>query len=413
MRKIILNSFLSLCFCVFFLFAGCETLPDSYSGTCPKPEVLAEFKIPADVPVILLPVTFDGKEYDFILDTGATHVVFDASLKDKLGKRFLWPRKGKKVGGETFKVEFFHAPRAYLGSLNLKDCMFVIVDDLEPVSSVLKTKIHGILGMNFLEDYVIQIDFDKAKILFLKGKKNTDIFSFLRPKENEHPEWGECISIKRRFLDRSPYVQADFDGHIATLMVDTGHYVQIPTPNVTGVAGILKKRTFERVCPVQSKGYGVVETLSVGSLEYKELVFKQDTPSLLGLFFLSRHMVTFDFPNNKMYLKKGKDFDRPTGLPLSLEQLDFTLCRNRGNTVVSSIDPNGLGHRKGIRQDDVLLKIENQDVSSYGLVELVEFFSQPPKEQDGVLTFTFKRGDDIINISFTNSDIASERDGTD
>lgn len=409
MRKTIFSAVLFLFF-GNLLFSGCHSVE---SQAVAPPEVLAEFTIEKNVKPILLPVKFQGEEYQFILDTGCTHTIFDVSLKNKLGRRFLWPRKGKKVGGETFKVEFFHAPRAYLGSLNLKDCMFVIVDDLEPFSSALKTKIHGMLGMNFLEDYVIQIDFDKAKILFLKGKKNTDIFSFLRPKKNEHPEWGECISIKRKFLDRSPYVQADFDGHIATLMVDTGHYVQIPTPNVTGVAGILKKRTFERVCPVQSKGYGVAETLSVGSLEYKELVFKQDTPSLLGLFFLSRHMVTFDFPNNKMYLKKGKDFDRPTGFPLSLEQLDFTLCRNRGNTVVSSIDPNGLGHRKGIRQDDVLLKIDGQDVSSYGLVELVEFFSQLHKEEDEVITFTVKRGDETKHVSFGKNDMVPENNGVD
>jgi len=431
MRKIILNSFVSLCFCVFFLLAGCATLPDSYSGTCAKPEVLAEFKIEGGAKPILLPVTFDGKKYDFILDTGATHVVFDVSLKNKLGRRFLWPKKGKVAGGKTVKVELFRIPQAYLGPLSLKDCGLIAVIDLELLSSTLGRKVHGLIGMDFLKKYIVQIDFDEGLISFHKSTSDGGIFSFLRPQKNENPDWGEKVPIKYKLFSSLPYINGNVDGNKASFLIDTGDWISSNTGSVPFSAD-LKSSTFNKVyseifsktmkteqttvavqIPSVSKRITVVAKFPIGSLEYKDVIFVESYESKLGIPFLCRHLVTFDFPNHKMYLKKRTGFDRPNDVKVELKGLDFAMQRKCNNIFVSSIDPNGLGHRKGIRQDDILLKIENQDVSSYGLVELVEFFSQPPKEQDGVLTFTLKRGNDIIHVSFRKNDMVSENNGAD
>ena len=150
MRKII-SSYLSLFFvAAFFLSGGCaEKLKSS-----PDQKVLAEFIVPSDSNLIFIPVRFDEEEYLFCLDTGSNTTIFDVSLKNKLGKRILWPKKGEAALGKPMKVEYFRAPQAYLGPLNLKDCMIVGVVDLEPVSFALANKIHGIIGMDFLKKYV-------------------------------------------------------------------------------------------------------------------------------------------------------------------------------------------------------------------------------------------------------------------
>jgi len=45
----------------------------------------SEFKVAKQGDIMLLPVKFTGKEYLFLLDTGASMTVFDISLKPELG----------------------------------------------------------------------------------------------------------------------------------------------------------------------------------------------------------------------------------------------------------------------------------------------------------------------------------------
>ena len=101
MRRTVLTALLTFFLGTLF-YAGCYS-PQRQGSFAP--EVLAEFTGPGDANIILLPVRFDEEEYLFCLDTGSTTTIFDVSLKNKLGKRILWPKKGKAAGGKSFKVE--------------------------------------------------------------------------------------------------------------------------------------------------------------------------------------------------------------------------------------------------------------------------------------------------------------------
>lgn len=424
MRKTIFSAVLFLFF-GNLLFSGCHSVE---SQAVAPPEVLAEFKIEGGAKPIFLPVTFDGKEYQFILDTGATTTVFDVSLKDKLGRRFLWPVKGKAAGGKTIKVELFRIPQAYLGPLSLKDCGLIAVIDLELLSSTLGRKIHGLIGMDFLKKHIVQIDFDERLISFHKSTSDGGIFSFLRPQKNVHPDWGEKVPIKYKLFSSLPYINSNVDGNKVSFLIDTGAFGWSKKGSVT-LSGNLESRIFEKVRSEtfsgtkksmittvagkvisDSRKFTVIGRFAIGSFEYKDFIFEESYESILGIPFLCRHLVTFDFPNHKMYLKKRMGFDRPSDTKVELKGLDFAMHRKYNNIFVSSINPNGLAYRKGIRQDDIMLKIGEQDVASYGLVELVEFLLQLRKQEDEFITFTFKRGNDIIHISFRKNDIVSEND---
>ena len=162
--------------------------------------------------------------------------------------------------------------------------------------------------------------------------------------------------------------------------------------------------------PAVSKRLTVAAAFLIDSLVYKDFVFEESYESILGMPFLSGHLITFDFPNRKMYLKKRAGLDQPGNIKINVKWLGIGLRRAGGSISVSSIDPEGLADRKGIRRNDVLLKVYDQNVSSYGLVELVELLPQLRKGQGGVLTFTLKRGDDIMDVSFAKSDMALQKD---
>jgi hypothetical protein len=162
--------------------------------------------------------------------------------------------------------------------------------------------------------------------------------------------------------------------------------------------------------------FALVGKFSLGPLEYQDVIFFCGEKSRLGLRFLSRHLVTFDFPNNNIYLKKGAAFDRTNDMEpkvkgLKLKGLDFTVRRrNEHGLYVHSIDPNGPAYEEGIRQNDIILKVCEQDVTSYTVAELALVLSDLGSE---TLTIIIQRANDIKEVTFALETQDANDNGTD
>jgi len=372
-------------FCVLLL-AHCyaaETEKSPAGRTQQK--VLAEFEITEGGDSILLPVRFKNKEYLFLFDTGTSHTGFDISFKPQLGKA-IRTGKGLTVGGPV-KSESFAAPKAFLGPFNLKDSREVVCVDLKMPSLVVGKKISGFVGMNFLKKYVIQMDFDKSKLLFLQ------------PTKTQNPDWGTELIIKYNPLG-IPQITGSICGDTKVdFWVDTG----------CNSSGVLQGKAFDYI--LSEKRMKISETLfvtaagttrqrvarinklSIGPIEYQDLIFGEGYLSTLGLPFLSRHIVTFDFPNSKVYFKKGKEFDKVDETDMS----GLHLLRISGKTVVYSVDEDSPAHKAGIRANDIILKVGNKEASEYDMWKLRRLLMSGDKKK---VVMTIKRGDGVIEVSF-------------
>ncbi len=411
MRKINLYIVITIISSVIF-FSGCQ------SNQQKAPQVLAEFEYSGDTNEALVPVEFQGQVYQFALDTGAEKTVFDTRLKDKLGKQFPWPlprtMSMKLANGKTAKGEIFPTPKAKIGPLKLKGSPFVAVVDC----NVFGGEIPGLIGMDFLKKYVVQIDYDNKKVTFFKGKKEYNLFSMFKPKQNKHPEWGEPVPLKtKHFSEKAYYVEGSIFKDIKTdFLIDSGRILPF---------GAIGSEVLEKIDSYNAKEIKDVNILpiitmplsndavllgqySIGTVKYKNHIFQKHYKSVLGHDFLSRHIVTFDFPNKIMYLKKGKNFDK---FPSIIIFLGSTGCGiNPVNYEVVESDPNSLAYERGIKEKDVLIKINNQDISHMNLTEFKEFLLKTPASEDGKRTWTFKRGDEIFTVTFTKQDIESNKD---
>jgi len=371
------------------------------------PEILAEFEYSGSTNRVFLPVEFQGQVYQFGLDTGTSNTVFDIRFRDNLGKPFLWPipfttsvllADGRKVKGESYP-----APKAKIGPLKLKGSPFVAVIDCNLTGGGSP----GIIGMDFLKKYVVQIDYDSKKVTFFKGKREFDLLSMFKPKENKHPEWGEPVPLKTKLFSEYHYhIEGSFFDDIETdFLIDSGW----------GLPDALNKNVLERIYSyithgvkdVNTSSYIVehlndekelIESFSVGSLEYKNKVFLKNDYSVLGRDFLSRHIVTFDFPNNIMYLKKGKNFDKQPSIFIHLGSTGCVI--NPANFEVVKADPNRLAYEKGIREKDILIKINNHDISYMSIIEFQKSLSKLLVSEDGKSTWTFKRGEETFTFDF-------------
>ncbi len=350
-----------------------------------RPGVIAEFDIAKDGQLILLPVQFEGKTYQFFLDTGSTFCVFDESLRDRLGQ----PTETIKVAtvGKIRKFKVYAAPEAFLGPLNLKEGKSVMCFDMKMFRQATGLEIRGIVGMSVLRKYVLQIDFDRGKLALLK------------PDYRKHPEWGSAVPIR---LDKlgTPIVTARMPASIkADFMVDTGRddSGSLTKPLFDYIVEEMNLETSE-VPAVTAAGTvwkrkARIANVTVGQFTCKNLIIAEGNSYGLGLDWLRRFRVTFDFHNEKMYLKKGFQFNQPDETGMS----GFNFLRINGRTVVCFVNKDGPAAQAGIQVRDVILTVNGKPAASYEKWELNRLLRSGDKKK---ITMTIQRGKKKMTVTF-------------
>jgi hypothetical protein len=348
----------------------------------PKPavedaNVLARFPVAADGDALLLPVTFKGKTYRFLLDTGATCNFFDPSL----------PVGGAGEAGtlETpagvTRTLNIAAPEATLGKFSLRTREPATVLDLARIRQVSGSDIRGVVGMAFLRQHVVRLDMDKGEVLFLKSARPAGTDS------------GEAFPLA--YERGSPVVNADLAGWgRAWFCVDTGD-VGRATGNLAGplLDGLVKTGTVEVVgrSLYESAGGTTVERISrakslrLGEITISGALFGESQLLSLGLGFLSRFVVTFDFPNDTLYLKKGKRF----GQPDCHDRSGLHILRKDGKTVVDSLDKGSPAEAAGFKAGDILVQVGAARAEQTSMFQLRGLFATDAK----ALQVTVRRGD--------------------
>jgi hypothetical protein len=236
----------------------------------------------------------DGEELPFMVDTGCPGCVLDKSFEPKLGTHLnfirLWTMFGEQKSG------LYAAPKIYLGSIPLKTGRDIATYDFKKIPAFRRAGIMGIIGLDCLVNYCVQLDFTAGKM------------RFLNPDQVDPIELGEAFpltlsgksenkKISTRFL--SIRHAGPFGGSNTDLMIDTGY-------NNDGAIddGVIKGHYFTRVAHFFIPG----RDLRVGKCvwngkDYTKLRIGTGW-NAVGLRFLARHLVTFDFPKRKVYLKQ-------------------------------------------------------------------------------------------------------------
>jgi hypothetical protein len=331
--------------------------------------VLARFEVAKDGDPLLLPVTFKGKTYRFLLDTGSSWHLFDQALG------LDGPRTGEfETLAGPIETVVTDAPEAMLGKLSLDTPESVGVLDMRGWRQDWIDELYGIIGMSSLKKHVVRIDFDKGEVLFLKSAGRDS---------------GGAIPLS--YDNDRPVVRADLSGWgEETFLLDTG----IPWSESGGlrplkVAALLVANLAQEVGGSQTGAVKGQRTISAKPLRLGEFtipnpVFRECRRNLLGLDLLSRFVVTFDFPNDTLYLKKGNRFDKTYPVDLS----GMHLMRQGGKPVVGSVQKGSAAAAAGFKPNDMLVEVGNAKADQTSLVQLRELFSKEAKD----LRVTVRRG---------------------
>ena len=302
--------------------------------------------------------------------------------------------------------------------------------------------IHGILGNDFFQNFIVKINYSSKVITVYDPQKYS-----LKPCE-------KCEDLPLNFVGSKPYISlqaaSETKQEVVTLLVDSGSsdviwlfdesdFIEESPPNYyndflgLGLSGsIYGKRA--RIPELIIGDYRLTEVNT--SFPEEDAITKaryyEDRDGSVGGGFLSRFTVTFDYGNKKVRLRKNHKFNDPfnynmsgitlehAGMELVKEEKQASVKSNRGNThenltmnsisvttelhfslvpkyIIADVRENSPAALAGIQNGDEVISINGRPAYQYKLYELIEMFSTDEGKR---IAMEVKRGKFINKVRF-------------
>lgn len=357
--------------------------------------------------VIIIPLTINNKgPFNFILDTGVdpliitdTNIVKDIDLKD------LRPVQINGIGeGSLINALFSNSAQVTIGKASIENIPTVILsEDAFNLSNYLGIKIHGIIGYYFFNSFVVTINYANNRLTF----------NLPNPKQKIK---GTKLAIE--LIENKPYINTTINveplGEVpAKLIVDCGANHALSLEAYKGDVFPLPQNTIKGNLGIGLAGeingsIGRVGNIKLGEYNFKNVITnfpnysdvgaktnRKERTGNIGADVLRRFVVTFDYQNEAMYLKKSANFKDAFEHDMSgMEIYAFTNDYNR--FFISRIEPESPAEKAGFMVNDEVISINFKAISSLSLEEMASLL----KSGDGntVIVEVFREDRTYIKI---------------
>ena len=277
------------------VFATAHAAAADHPSPAPLPTSLAMNEDAGRGGWLLVTARLDsGREALLALDTGSSQTVFDKSFASNLTKLEVTAVIRGWDGNQN--TTLYQMPRLELGGATLLVDGPAATIDLTSLSALAGRHLDGVLGMNCLHHYCLQLDFSTGQIRFLDNVSTN------------HPAWGKAFPLTDfSRTDARPAVAGNLAGAAAgRSIIDSGD-------NTEGWLRPEFYRPWTNLTASPLDAGKHAPSGKFGGESYTDLNLREAKVASdgIGLRFLSRHLVTFDFPNQTLYLKRTSDGPLP------------------------------------------------------------------------------------------------------
>tara|TARA_R110002072_G_scaffold124085_1_gene259523 strand:+ start:40618 stop:42039 length:1422 start_codon:yes stop_codon:yes gene_type:complete len=351
----------------FFLigFAFCVATSGFSQQGFHLPKNQKKDKIPFELVnnLTIIPVTVNGKELNFLLDTGVkSTLIFSLTSKDSLEMKNAVPVRIRGLGeGGTLTALKSANNQVVIGeAVDENHTIFVVFDESLNFSTRMGIPINGIIGYDLFKNFIVKTDYSSRKITLY----NTDEFSKKKLKRYE--------AFKLSFYKNKPYTTLSVFSkngfRDVTLLIDSGSSDAMWLFNDEGLIVEEPKNYFEDYLGLGLSGniFGKRSRLKSVKLKKFELanlnvafpnlktadssLFYKDRDGSLGGGILKRFTVIMDYNAETMYLKKNKNFKLPFHYNMSgliVEHDGLVVVKSRGEVQNQSLNLDQTGQNNG------------------------------------------------------------------
>lgn len=326
------------------------------------------FKIGKEGRPILVPIRLDDRTVHFLVDTGAGKTAFDISLKDYLGLKQSSTILHTSAGRMT--SDLYACPDCYVGSFNLKRAGTVLCLDLKLIRYASGEEVYGILGMDFLREFAVEIDFDSGCLRLRKATPE----NWRETGQHCPLTWrGGCPAIIATLPgDRHELFIVDTGANLST--VREVIYDELAVNDQLSTSS--RQRSFTVKGEIEDRT-GYVEQITLSEFSHRRIRLDRDPMSALGLRYLSRFLLRFDFPNNTMYVSAGARYAERDSVATS----GMAILQIAGQKVVYATEPGRAAERAGLRWGDVIEKVDGKAATTLDIFDLSKVLTSEPGRQ--------------------------------
>jgi hypothetical protein len=372
------------------LVAACLLCPTFLA----KAQTVVPFELSGDLIILKVRVN-RSRPLKFIFDTGASISVIDPQSARALGLRAKGKLKLDATGGSVQSGLIQRVSLSVSGAAVFNQTLATI--DLDAFAPLFGFKIDGIIGHDFINNFVVEIDYASR------------VMNLFETRGYKYHGAGESIPIE--IVEKTPFVRGRIvlngrEPIEGKFEIDTGGtgILNLNTPfvNKHKMLETLAKSTEGKMGGAGGSASTVkahVPEVAMGSFAIKDplVVFARGTEGSessteydgsLNNGFLSEFKVILDYSHSQMILERNRKASADlSGLEIVAEPPRFRTF------VVNAVEENSPAAAAGIQEEDTIIAIDGQPTARLTLRELRHLFTQP-----GEHVLDIKRGIRLMQL---------------
>ena len=136
---------------------------------------------------------------------------------------------------------------------------------------------------------------------------------------------------------------------------------------------------------------GILDQVRLGDSEHSGLVVNRGTSfNIIGLKYLNRYTVTFDFPGHRLFLRPGKSFSEKSRRTC----LGVGIYDRKGKVALKYVIADSPAAKAGLMADDIIETVNGKAAAGSDLYSLRRLF-----ENEGeTVSLSVRRGDRLASL---------------